>query len=130
MFRVCTLREYNARFLSLNNSRGPAIRVNVFSGSIFGGGHSLEEIGVRPRKFSADSKRFGSEMTSEQGIGGNRSQLGRESNAFRTRCHEAVGLLKFPALREIYSSLCRNKKKTRLCVKKCGIFRGITIARL
>lgn len=49
--RVCKLRECNARFLCLNNSRGPAIRVKVFSGSIFGGGHRLEEISARPLKF-------------------------------------------------------------------------------
>src|SRR6266700_5699006 len=79
-------------------------------------------------QISADSKRFGNEMTSAQEIAGNRFQLGRESNAFRTRCREAVGLLKFPALREIHTSVCRNKKKTGLWVKKRGAFRGITIA--
>ena len=40
------------------------------------------------------------------------------------------GLLEFLVLREIHTSVRRSKKKTRLCVKECGIFRGITIARL
>jgi hypothetical protein len=42
MFRVYQLRAVLRPLSSLNNSRGPAIRVKVFSGSIFGGGHSLE----------------------------------------------------------------------------------------
>ncbi len=40
------------------------------------------------------------------------------------------GLLEFLTLREIHTSLCRNKKKTRPSVKTRSIFRGITIARL